>query len=189
MGSHIEREPFELSNLLPAGVLALTLSSPDRSPPHIVFGETWATFNRGTAGSLHPFCSPRDIIVLESLSFLVEHEFARVALNFLSPCSLLLLRVYLIPYDLPGVQGRLMNRQEHILGHYKRSMREILPNLINDIDYWRGAEALPPNPSLFLPPSLVGVFVDLIESVVVYNPSIGLEDRGGDIQRTPLPGA
>lgn len=189
MGSHLEREPFELSNLLPAGVLALTLSSPDHNHPHIVFGEPWATFDRGTARSLHPFCSSQDTVVLEGLSFLVEHEFARVALNFLSPRGLLLLRVYLIPYDLPGVQGRLMNRQEHILGHYKRYMREILPKLISNIDYWRGAEVLPPNPSLFLPPSLVGVFVDLIEFAVVYNPSPGLEDLGGDIQRTPLPGA
>jgi hypothetical protein len=189
MGSHQEREPFELSNLLPAGVLAITLSNLDHNLPYTAFGETWATFDRGTAHSLHPLCSPRDIVVLESLSFLVEHEFARIASNFLPPRSLVLLRVYLTPYDLPGVQGRLMNRQEHILGHYKRSMREILPNLINDIDYWRGAEVLPPNPSLFLPPSLVGVFVDPIKFGVVYNPSPGLEDLSGDIQRTSLPGA
>ena len=189
MGSHLERDPFELPNLLPAGVLALTLSGIDHNLPHALSGETWAAFDQETAHSLRPFCSPRDITILESLSFLVEHEFSRVALNFLSPRSLLLLRVYLIPYDLPGVQGRLMNRQELILGHYKRSMREILPKIINDSDYWRGAEVLPPNPNLFLPPSLVGVFVDPIEFVVVYNPTTGLEDHGRDIQRTSLPGA
>ena len=181
MGSHLERDPFELSNLLPAGVLVLTFSGIDQNPRHAVFREKWRAFDQETARSLRPFCSPQDIGVLESLSFLVEHEFARITSNFLSIHALLLLRVYLIPYDLPGVQGRLMNRQEHILGHYKRSMREILPKMISESDYWRGADVLPSNPSLFLPPSSVGVSIDPIKFIVVSNLTPGLEDHGGDI--------
>lgn len=166
MGPHLERDPFGLSNLLPAGVLALTLSSPDRSLAHAASRETWPAFDLETARSLYPFCSPQDITVLESLSFLVEHEFTRITLKFLPLHSLLLLRVYLIPYDLPGVQGRLMNRQEHILGHYRRLMRDILPKLISDGDYWRGTDVLPLNPSLFLPPSLVSVYVSILSSLL-----------------------
>lgn len=174
MGPHTERDPFELSNLLPAGVLALTLSGFDQNLPHAVSREMWHAFDQETARSLRPLCSPQDISVLESLSFLVEHEFARVTLNFLSLHVLLLLRVYIIPYDLPGVQGRLMNRQEHILGHYRRSMKEILPKIISEGEYWRGADVLPPNPSLFLPPSSVGVSVDPIKFIVVSNLTPGL---------------
>lgn len=181
MGSHLEREPFELSNLLPAGVLALTLSGIGQNLPHAVSREIWQAFDQETARGLHPFCSPQDINALESLSFLVKHEFARVTSNFSSLHALLLLRVYLVPYDLPGVQGRLMNRQEHILVRYRRSMRDILPKIISDGDYWRGADMLPLNPSLFLPPSSVGISVDPIEFIVDSNLAPGLEDHGGNI--------
>jgi hypothetical protein len=74
-----------------------------------------------------------------------------------------------------------MNRQEQVLSHYKRCIKEILPRIINDGDYWSGADVLPPNPSLFLPPSLVGVFSDSIEFVVVSEHNTGLEDYGGAI--------
>jgi len=189
MESHLERDPFELSNLLPAGVLALTLSGLDQDLPHAVSGEMWRAFDQETARALRPFCSPQDINVLNSLSFLVEHEFSRVTSKFLSLHALLFLRIYLIPYDLPGVQGRLMNRQEHTLGLYRRSMRDILPKLISEGDYWRGADVLPPNPSLFLPPSSVGVSIDPIKPIAVSNLTKGLEDHGRDILRAPLPGA
>lgn len=155
MGYQLPRDPFELSNLLPAGVLVLTLSRLDQDLSHAVFREPWPAFDKETANTLRPFCSPQDVTVLESLSFLVEHEFARVTTNFLSLHGLILFRVYLVPYDLPGVQGRLRNRQEHVLVHYRRSLKELLPRINSDDGYWRGAGALPPNPSLFLPPSLV----------------------------------
>jgi len=166
MGSHPRRDPFEFSNLLPAGVLALTLSGTDENLPRAVLLEVWPAFDQETARGLRPFCSPQDITILESLSFLVAHEFACVTSKFLSLHCLLLLRIYLIPYDLPGVQGRLMNRQEHILVHYRRCMKETLPRIVSDGGYWRGADVLPPNPSLFLPPSLVGVFANPSKLIV-----------------------
>ena len=189
MGPHLERDPFELSNLLPAGVLALTLSGLDQDLPHAVSGEMWHTFDQETDRALRPFCSPQDTSVLNSLSFLVEHEFSRVTSKFSSLHALLFLRIYLIPYDLPGVQGRLMNRQEHILSHYRRSMKDILPKIINEGEYWRGADVLPPNPSLFLPPSSVGVSIDPIEPIAASNLTKGLEDHGRDIWRAPFPRA
>jgi len=82
-----------------------------------------------------------------------------------------------------------MNRQEQILVRYRRSLKDILPRISIDDDYWRGADVLPPNPSLFLPPSLVGVFVDPSKFVVTSKFTIGLEDHGGDIQRATLPRA
>ena len=189
MESHLLRDPFELSNLLPAGILTLTVSGHSRNLSHTVFREVWPAFDQEVANSLRPFCSPKDATLLESLSFLVTHEFARVTSSFLSTHSLLLLRVYLIPYDLPGVQGRLMNRQEQILVHYRRSMKAILPRIIIDDDYWRGADVLPPNPSLFLPPSLVSAFFGPSKLIVASKPNIGLEDHGRDIQRATLPRA
>jgi len=185
----MERDPFEFSNLLPAGVLALTISGLDWNLSHPVSPEIWPTLDQETAHGLHPFCLPQDLAILESLSFLVEHEFARVTSKFLTLHSLLLLRVYLVPYDLPGVQGRLMKRQEHILGHYRRYLREILPKLIKDAEYWRGADVLPPDPGLFLPPSLVSVSAGPSEFNAIPDFTPGLEDHGGDIQRATLPRA
>jgi len=186
MGYHPPQDPFELSNLLPAGVITLTLSGPDKNLLHPVFLELWRAFDDDTASNLRSFCSPRDATLLEGLSFLVAHDFARITSSFLSLRTILLLRVYLIPYDLPGVQGRLMNRQEHTLVRYRRSLKDILPRISNDNDYWRGADMLPPNPRLFLPPPLVGVFVVPSKFIVVSKLTIGLEDHGGDIQRATL---
>lgn len=181
MESDPQRNPFDLSNLLHAGVLVLTPSSTYKNLSHPVFQEPWSAFSEETARSLHPFCSPQDVALLESLSFLIEHEFARIASNFSSTHHLILLRIYLVPFDLPGVQGRLMKRQEQILLHYRRSLKEILPRITSDGDYWRGADVLPSNPSLFLPPSQVGTFFDPSKLIVVTNLLTGLEDHGGDI--------
>ena len=186
MGYHSPRNPFELSNLLHAGVLTLTLSGLDQNLLHPVFLEVWRAFDGETADTLRSFCSPEDATLLESLSFLVASDFARVTSSFLSLHTVLLLRVYLIPYDLPGVQGRLMNRQENTLVRCRCSLKGILPRITSDNDYWRGADVLPPNPSLFLPSSLVGVFVVPSKVIVVSELTIGLEDHGGDIQRAAL---
>jgi len=181
MPPRLRQDPFELSSLLPAGVLALTLSALDQNPSQAIFREVWAAFDQGRARNLRPFCSPQDVALLEGLSYLIEHEFARFTSNFLSPHSLLVLRVYLIPYDLPGVQGRLMNRKEHTLTHYRRSLKGMLPRIISDNDYWRGADVLPPNPHLFLLPSLVGAFVDPSKFFVVSEFTTGPKNHGGDI--------
>ena len=178
MGQRLQLEPFELSNLLHAGVLVVALSSPSKNLSHAVFREAWPALNQDTVNVLRSICSPQDIILLEGLSFLIEHEFARFTSICLSPRRLILLRVYLIPFDLPGVQGRLMNRQEHILAQYRRILKGILPKIIIDDEYWGGADVLPPNPSLFLPPSLVGVFVDPSGFMGVSNLTTGLEDYG-----------
>lgn len=188
MGSHLQRDPFELSNLLPAGVLALTLFSLDQDLPRVVSQAEWSAFDKETANGLHTHCSPEDATLLKNLSFLVVHDFARVTSKFSSPHSLLL-RVYLTPYDLPGVQGRLMNRQEHILVGYRRSLKKILPRLSSGGDYWKDADLLLPNPSVFLPASLVSVSVDPSKFTPVLKLTTGREDHGGDIQRITLPRA
>jgi hypothetical protein len=54
----------------------------------------------------------------------------------------MLLRIYLIPYDLPNVQGKLRVRKSSILNPAKRYMRTLLSRIIQDYDGWRG---LPPS--------------------------------------------
>lgn len=181
MQPHPEQEPFGLSALLHAGVFVVTLSRLDKNLSHAVFREVWPAFSQDTVNLLRPFCSSQDMILLEGLSFLIEHEFACVTSNFLSFHRLILLRVYLIPFDLPGVQGRLMNRQEQILVQYKRFLKGMLPRIISDDDYWGGTDVLPPNPTLFLPASLVGVFVHLSGFVAKSKLTTGLKDYGRDI--------
>lgn len=177
MVSH-SQEPFELSNLLRAGVLAVTPFGLDKNLSHAVFREVWRVFDQDAVKVLRPFCSPQDINLLEGLSFLAEHEFACVTSAYSSSYRLILLRVYLIPFDLPGVQGRLMNRQEQVLLQYRRLLKEILLRVVNDENYWEAADVLPPNPSLFLSQSLVGAFADPSEFTIESKFTTGLEDYG-----------
>ena len=178
MGSHPRQETSELSNLLRAGVIVTTLSALGKNLSHAVFREVWPAFNQDTVNALRPFCSPQDITLLEGLSFLIENEFARATSKLLSSHRLILFRVYLIPFDLPGVQGRLMNRQEQTIVQYRRLLKGMLPRIVCDDNYWGAADKLPPNPGLFFPPSLVGIFVDPSKLTVESKLATGLEDYG-----------
>jgi hypothetical protein len=49
----------------------------------------------------------------------------------------LILRVYLIPYDLANVQGKLRVRKDNILNPAKRYLRNLLPIISQDFGKWR----------------------------------------------------
>ncbi|KAG6864745.1 hypothetical protein C0991_007420 [Blastosporella zonata] len=46
------------------------------------------------------------------------------------------LRIYLIPYDLPNVQGKLRIRKKDILGPARRSLRRLFPLVVQDQESW-----------------------------------------------------
>ncbi len=81
------------------------------------------------------------------LDFLVEHDFLIVQCKTGDSGTALILRVYIVPYDLPGVQGKLRIRDESSdLKPARLCLRNVLPRITQEKSLW-DAHDLDPSPS------------------------------------------
>ncbi|KAJ6501926.1 P-loop containing nucleoside triphosphate hydrolase protein [Mycena sanguinolenta] len=74
--------------------------------------------------------------LLKNLEFLVLNKF--VFASFLLAENWLFIRIYLIPYDLPGVKGELRNRPDAIVDSARIYLAGILPKISRDPECWAG---------------------------------------------------
>ena len=130
-----EASPYALTNFLPAGTLILdvppgTLSC---SMSHVEGWHQWplgSAITRDAPGSDAPF--------LRVVEFLVFHEFIATT-SRIGDDGKLYLRVYLIPFDLRGVEGRLRRRDETtILAPARKWMRVLFYQLDRGRTCWNG---------------------------------------------------
>ena len=127
--------PYALTNFLPAGTLVL--DTPQGTPCCSTFhGQQWhhwpveAPAVRDAPGSDAPF--------LRVVDFLVYHEFIATS-SRIGDDGKLYLRVYLIPFDLRGVEGKLRRRDEaSVLAPARKWMRVLFYQLRNERDCWDG---------------------------------------------------
>lgn len=145
--------PYSLSNLLPVGnvFVKLGVELQQLICDHAHAQDGWHNFN---AHSIIPHLSdPEDISFCRQIEFLVKHRFI-VATYRTAHDATMTLRIYLIPYDLSNVQGKLRVRAENILAPAKRYLRHLLPRIISNDELWDGLEptgevaALIPNPKV-----------------------------------------
>ena len=76
---------------------------------------------------------------MEDVRFLVDREFISTTYNILEDGTLVL-RVYLIPSDLPGGRGRFSMevRKKFLVRAKKSAMPNILASIKQDFDLWDG---------------------------------------------------
>ncbi|KAF7337866.1 Helicase C-terminal domain-containing protein [Mycena venus] len=92
--------------------------------------------------------NPEDHALLRELDFLVAENF--IFASFLVVESdVLFIRIYLIPYDLPGVQGRLRVRRDEIVGPARRCLSGILSKISRSPESWEGRSV--PDSALVIP--------------------------------------
>jgi hypothetical protein len=146
--------PFAVQNLLPAGTLSLPISQTDLGNilcDHSHTDEGWHTF---LGESLLPQLTDQENETLcRHLDFLVEHKFLVVQCKSGDSGTALILRVYVVPYDLPGVQGKLRVRDEATdLRPARVCLRNVLPRIIQEKSLWdsHDLDPLPNSPSFFL---------------------------------------
>ena len=141
--------PFAVRNLLPAGTLSLPIAQTDLANicdhTHINDSEDWHTF---PGKALLPYLTDQENETLcRQLDFLVEHEFLSIQCKVGDSGATLMLRVYVVPYDLPGVQGKLRVRDETSdLKPARLCLRNVLPQIIQERSLW-DAHDLDPSPS------------------------------------------
>lgn len=129
---------WALHHFMPAGTLVQTLSatSPDQCCKH----DGWHAFNH----HFYAILSGLDDSLISSLDFLTKHEFiavtARVAA--IHNVAVLSLRIYIVPFDLSGVEGRLQRREAKVLHPGSRHMQTLMLRIDKDRDAWDGRPTL-----------------------------------------------
>ncbi|KAH8099642.1 hypothetical protein BXZ70DRAFT_942710 [Cristinia sonorae] len=80
--------------------------------------------------------------LLDSLYYLINKEFVatQTYLRSTATSTTLVWRVYLIPYDLPGVHGRLRRRDKKVLDDARSALRTVLPHVARNSHEWDNPE-------------------------------------------------
>ncbi|KAI0086370.1 SNF2 family N-terminal domain-containing protein [Irpex rosettiformis] len=129
--SQVDVDPYDLSHFLPAGTLVLPIAATNIH----CFGH-WHTFCAETESDLAKLMQPKHKSLMRGLRFLTSQKF--LAATFF--CSdFLMIRVYLIPFDLARVEGALRRRNETaILAPARKLLRDVFSNLYCDPESWQG---------------------------------------------------
>ncbi|KAL5529532.1 hypothetical protein ACEPAG_5517 [Sanghuangporus baumii] len=117
---------ISLDYLLAAGSLALSL----------IPGESICSHQHAEDGFhalynihfLRPRVAAQDVPTLNALSFLVQNRFVQITYMVIHSSSRIVLRLYLVPYDLPGSKGLLhMRDEDKVMKPARSHLRTILP--------------------------------------------------------------
>ncbi|SRR6266702_3460424 len=150
--------PLSVQNLLPAGTLSLPISQTELGSicNHSHPVEDWHSF---LGEALLPYLTDHeDETLCRHLSFLVEHKFLSVQCRIGGSGKVLVLRTYIIPYDLPGAQGKLRVRDEaSVLKPARLCLRNVVPRILQDEHLWDAHDSEPSSssPRYFLNPDTV----------------------------------
>ncbi|KAF7302336.1 Helicase C-terminal domain-containing protein [Mycena chlorophos] len=117
----------------------------------------WSPFNANLI--LKHVKSSADYSLVEGLAFLTAQKFVE-ATYFAPTPETLVVRVYMIPYDLAGVQGRLRTRAEPLVTTARRLLADLLPRLSRSVASWDG-QLTPEPPSSASGTTLSGLYEDL----------------------------
>ncbi|KAK7038234.1 helicase C-terminal domain-containing protein [Favolaschia claudopus] len=155
-------DPWNIENYLSYGVLLVPIQD-GAELRHEVLGsnailakDNWLDFPGSSPLFFKYLRNSEDHTVLHELEYLILHKFVFASFALVDS-KYLLLRIYLVPYDLPGVQGRLRSRRDDIVGQARRSLISLLPKLSQDPDCWEGRR-LPDPPSIVPGTTLSGLY-------------------------------
>lgn len=145
----------DLDRFLPAGTIVWALVS------------GWKCNHKHALDRWHPYpgysslgslLKADDAEAAKLLDFLSLHHFVAATCSFNRQTYTIILRIYLIPHDLPNVQGKLRTRDEaSILVPGRRALQCLLPRIMQDHLQWDGLllDSLAPEPQQFFPEELV----------------------------------
>lgn len=178
--SSSQSPPFSLANLLPLGTLQFNIISTEYHCDHAHAEDGWHDFR--------PFDLIRKLrkpdfndALGSALNFLVDNEFIRGTCRLHSP-GVLLVRIYIIPFDLPGVQGRLTMRArpKDVPLHARQFLRVVFSNIVQDPSSWAGYHTSD-HPPLFPSPCSVCQLCSPVTSIN-HVLDIGFSDFGGNLR-------
>ena len=146
-----------LSNFLPAGSIIVPIQTPlaDFSGATVSAEDGWSQFNP----ALDVPAAQDPTTILESIRFLVRHRFIAATYSSQEEKGQLFVRIYLIPWDLPGSKGELRGRDEDtILRPGRRRLKDLFLRIRQDRSLWDGDESSSSTPRFFWEKSIVCFF-------------------------------
>jgi hypothetical protein len=130
--------PYALANLLPAGTIQVSIA-PHELCGHAHAEDGWHFFE--SHNLLPHLTTAEDDSFVRQLDFLVSHRFVSATCRLTLSRETLIVRIYVIPFDLANVQGKLRVRDEvRVIAPARRYMKELLPRILQDGRLWEGAE-------------------------------------------------
>lgn len=156
-----------LDNFLAAGALALSITRTGvLDGNHKQADDGWALLPSQVVTAPESGIPDADAETFDSLLFLVRHRFIAATYLVHSSASLLFVRVYLIPWDLPGSKGVLRLRDDDaVLRPGRKRLRALFLRIRQDRSLWEGDGASSSTPHHFW------------ESVVVSSRAACVQDR------------
>ncbi|KAJ4486158.1 hypothetical protein J3R30DRAFT_3444646 [Lentinula aciculospora] len=150
--AHTSKTPYALSNLLQAGTVEIMLMPESLTCSHSHAEDGWHLLNEiNLEGKVQTVSND----LLRSLQILTTHLFliATYCVSSTHSDQRLVIRIYLIPYDLPGVNGCLsshIRRRENspVLSIARRHMSYLLPQICQDQQSWTFGVVRPKSPSI-----------------------------------------
>ncbi|KAJ3894949.1 hypothetical protein GG344DRAFT_39846 [Lentinula edodes] len=159
--------PFALCNLLQAGTVQIELKSKNMLCCNTHAEDGWHLFNEVDLNGKVQASSEN---LLESLQILTSQRLMVATFNNVHPdMPSLVIRIYLVPYDLPGMNGSLSyhaRKRENAQGHglARRHMSILLPQIRRDQLSWSfGTADLNHNP-----PSILSNLTDRKQLAEIY---------------------
>ncbi|KAJ7766642.1 P-loop containing nucleoside triphosphate hydrolase protein [Mycena metata] len=153
--------PWALENFLAYGTLSVRLDTDGFAHLHHELPvspraeDDWYLFTSEIRKHLP---SQEDHAVIMELEFLVAQRF--ISVSFLLVDDNVIFRIYLIPYDLPRVQGQLRVRKDEILTPARRLLKGLLLKISRSLESWEG-RCLPEPPLAALATTLSEIYEDL----------------------------
>ncbi|KAF7308759.1 Helicase C-terminal domain-containing protein [Mycena kentingensis (nom. inval.)] len=148
--------PWSLANYMAYGSLALDVVSAEPIQSALS-QDDWLPFVPEVA--LNCLVHEADDALVHALKFLAQERF--IAATYRSVSSVLLVvRVYVVPYDLPGSRGELRRREDRVLKTAKPLLSDLFMRLDRSAPSWAG-ETVPKIPSSEPGVTLSGLYEDL----------------------------
>ncbi|KAJ6531108.1 P-loop containing nucleoside triphosphate hydrolase protein [Mycena capillaripes] len=156
-----QADPWALQNFLSYGTLAIHV--PDaRDLEQQLYLLNQPLAEDGWNAFISPplkYLNPEDHVLIRELEVLIAENFLS-ATFLLSPTNYMIIRLYLIPYDLDGAKGRLFQRPDNIVRPARRCLALLLPQISRSRECWEGRSI--PDPALVAPGvTLTGLYEDL----------------------------
>lgn len=128
--SSTDLSPYHTRHFLPFGTLVVSAATATKA-----CGKHWHSYSAESESELAGLMIPGNGSLLRGLSFLTAQKF--VAATFRCDTSLVI-RIYLIPFDLANVEGTLRRREATVLNSARHLLRDIMAQLHFDKDSWDG---------------------------------------------------
>ncbi|KAH7921384.1 hypothetical protein BV22DRAFT_1038738 [Leucogyrophana mollusca] len=152
-------DPFSPQNLLAAGTIRVDDAQISVPCDHRHSLDAWHFL------PVRELSHRPDDTLFCGLGFLAEHSYLRATCRFGVGGTTLFVRVYLVPYDLRDVQGKLRNRSEGVVKTAKYHLQALLPQIRQDLESWNAQEPTACSPC----PSFVSQDTDNRTMSEIYN--------------------